>query len=171
MAPATLCRIPFRREPVAGCVALAWDCRRRADVIVVITRDLQLAQRLGDVIDGRKGYIVTPQSQKELRHRLHQVQPEVIVLDVTFGGNDYRVLDEVLAFNAIRSGPAVIALLPWTSATAKRQASCVGCFEVLVTSRRLFERKVALAVRDALQARAAGALADIPKRHEKGSLH
>jgi DNA-binding NarL/FixJ family response regulator len=140
------------------------------EMVVIATRDLELAQRLNTAIEGRKALLTQALEPIELRHRVHQVQPEVVVLDVRFGGNLYRVIEQTPGIMLANSGPAVILLLPWQSDEVVDEAARQGCFDAISLSHPSFDAEVSRSVLDAKAARLSGALERL-QRPARGSLH
>ena len=139
-------------------------------MVLIATRDQELAQRLVLAIDGTKAVLSTALEPIELRHRVHQTQPEAVVLDVRYGGNRYRVIEQAPGIMAANSGPAVILLLPWDSDAVIDEAARQGCFDAISLSHPAFDAEVARSVLEAKAARLAGALERL-QRPGKGSLH
>lgn len=140
-------------------------------MVVIATADPDLARRMGEVIESRKTYLVKIEDATEFRHKIHSNQPEVVILDVRLGGSRFEALQELPAIvTEVRSRPAVIVLLPWTSEIAKSAAAELGAFEVLSLDRRSWIRELPRVVLDAQAARLAGAL-ELPKKREPGVLH
>lgn len=108
--------------------------------------------------------------ETELRHKVHQTQPEVVVLDVRFGGNRYRVIEQAPAIMLCDSGPAVIMLLPWNDDRVIEEAGVQGCFDAISLSHPSFGLEVSRSVLEAKAARLSGAL-ERPKRPSRKSLH
>lgn len=90
------------------------------------------------------------EAKTQLRRRIYQEQPKVILLDVRFGGQFFRVVEIVpTIIKKTASRPRVILILPAPSKEVEDEASKLGCFDVLVfTSRRkkAFRREVLDAV-------------------------
>ena len=139
-------------------------------MVAICTQDPGLAQRLVAAIEGRKAALVLQLDEKELRHKVHQMQPEVVLLDVRFGGNRYRAIELAPGIMMTRSGPAVILLLPWDSNEVIDEAARQGCFDAISLSHPSFDSEVARSVLDAKAARLSGALERI-QRPARGSLH
>lgn len=147
-------------------------------MVIVATPDSEIALRLGELIDGRKRYVMGPPSDlvmteeegaRDFRHSIHESQPSVVVLDVRVGKSLFKAFDQVPRILEVTSAPAVILLLPFASLKVKRAAAEMGCYDVIILDRRrAYERKVAKAVVDAEAARAAGLL---QSRRASGPLH
>lgn len=139
-------------------------------MVFIATTDPDLGRRLLEAIEGRKVVFVQEVDATELRHKIHQTQPEVVVLDVRFGGNRYRVIDEAPAIMLCNSGPAVILLSPWDDDRVIDHAGTNECFDVISLSRPSFGLEVSRSVLDAKAARLSGAL-ERPRRPARGALH
>lgn len=139
-------------------------------MVVIATLQPELAERLTAAIEGRKAILVAPYDETELRHKVHQMQPEVVVLDVRYGGNLYRVIDQAPGIMACKSGPAVILLLPWNSDAVVDEAARQGCFDAISLFHPSFDAEVSRSVLDAKAARLSGALERL-QRPAKRSLH
>lgn len=135
-------------------------------MILVITSDLILAQRIADAVEqGPKAYIVNmpPPTEKlradvasGLRHEVYKAKPSVIVADARFGGNSYEIATDIPKL--LRTGAALIALIPFESRKARDGFAEMGCFDVLVIGRRPFFRELSQSVTEAETAYLAGAL-------------
>lgn len=139
-------------------------------MVLIATLDTDLAETLMRAIDGRKAILATEIDATELRHKVHQTQPEVVLLDVRFGGNRYRVIEQAPGIMLARSGPAVVLLLPWDSDAVIDEAARQGCFDAISLSHPSFATEVARSVLDAKAARLSGALERL-QRPVRGSLH
>lgn len=139
-------------------------------MVFIATQDEELAQRLVTAIEGRKAVYLSVVDETELRHKIHQTQPEVVVLDVRFGGQRYRVIEQAPAIMLCNSGPAVILILPWNEDRVIDEAAVQGCFDAISLSHPSFDLEVSRSVLEAKAARLSGAL-ELPKRPADGSLH
>lgn len=123
--------------------------------VVAATKDPELAGLLSRSVDSRITFIADAFDATDLRHRIHQLQPSVVVIDVRFGGSGYRVLGAVPRLEGVTSRPQAIALLPWFAQDAYDEAITLGCFDVLALTSSDFSSEVARAVTLAEQERAA----------------
>jgi DNA-binding NtrC family response regulator len=100
-------------------------------------------------------YVVTVTDGTELRHRVHEHQPDIVLLDSRVGGNGWRAIDEVPALvERTATHPYVIAMLPKTSSKIEREAARRECYDVVNASASRFLRDLVEAVSSAKQARA-----------------
>lgn len=89
------------------------------------------ALRLSKVLT-EASYVVHVEDAKDLRHRIHQHQPDVVVLDWRMGGSGWRAIDEVPAIvSRTATHPHVIVVTPWASDSVDAQAEKLGCYEVV----------------------------------------
>lgn len=139
-------------------------------MILIATGDAELAMKIGTFTSGRKTYAVSEEGPKELRHRIHAAQPAVVVLDVRFGGNRYRVIDAVPSIMDVRSGPAVVIVSPRFSSVLKRTAAKLGCFDLISLSDPSLKKKFVRCLLDAQAAYLSGAFSR-PLPRALGSLH
>jgi hypothetical protein len=99
-------------------------------------------------------------AQSYLRHWIYCKQPSVLLLDVRFGGQLYRVIENVpRILGEADCNPRVILLIPFDSKVAEAEAARLGCFDVVnfhPRRRRAFLSEVVSAVEAALLDRAAG---------------
>jgi DNA-binding NarL/FixJ family response regulator len=122
-------------------------------ILVIALPDLAL--RLSGLLHNAR-YIVRVEDGKDLRHRVHSYQPDVVVLDWRIGGSMWRALDEVTAIvERTTTHPYVIALLPKTSPRIKSEAAKLGCYDVISVNASGVDRKIVDAVELAQRARAA----------------
>lgn len=136
-------------------------------VLVIAWPDLAL--RVCKVVEGAR-YITHVTDGIDLRHRVHEHQPDVIVLDWRMGGSLWRAIDEVPAIvSRTSTHPYVIAVLPSTSGVIERQAGRGECYDVVDLSASCFERELAEAVGTATRARTARP--HLRYRVEKSDLH
>lgn len=89
----------------------------------------------------RKGMSATEikadEAQQQLRRRIYEEQPDIILLDVQFGGSSFRVIDSVpRILEETKSKPKVILIVPFQSDAAEEEAARLGCFDVLIYSSR-----------------------------------
>lgn len=116
----------------------------------------ELAKRLSRLLVGDVRYVVAVADEKELRHRVHEHQPDVVLLGWAIGGNRWRAIDEVTAIvERTATHPYVIAILPQTSPAIEREAAKKGCYDVVSVDAEDFDRQVVEAVETARKARAA----------------
>lgn len=139
-------------------------------MVLVVTRDAKLALKVNKVVKGKKSFLVREVGETELRHVAHSHQPRVIILDVRFGGNKYRVMEQVPSLQIVRSQPAIIVLTPWQSKEVSELAATLSCFDVVPTSSRLFASDLSQSVKEALAAHLAGLLQQ-PSEHDHQLLH
>lgn len=128
------------------------------------------AKRLSRLLIGRVNYVVSVVDGTELRHRVHEHQPDIVILDWRMGGNAWRAIDEVPALvERTESQPYVIVLVPRTSRVIDREAAKKGCYDVVSVSDADFDRQVVEAVETAARARSARR----PRRRRvsRGDLH
>jgi hypothetical protein len=125
-------------------------------VVLIATTDAKLAQRLGAAILDEKRYLLKAATAKAFRHEVYSEQPDVLLLDVTFGGNAYRVIESVPRLIDTTSRPAVVLLIPWSSEKVEREAAVAGCYDVVNVDGPALKRRVAKAVAAAFAAREAG---------------
>jgi DNA-binding response OmpR family regulator len=105
-----------------------------------------LALRLSGILTGAR-YVVRVQDGADLRHIVHEYQPDVVVLDWRVGGSAWRALDEVTAIvERTTSHPYVIALLPKITKKIKSVAASVGCYNVINVGAAGAEQRVVEAV-------------------------
>lgn len=115
-----------------------------------------LAKRLSRLLIGRVNYVVSVVDGTELRHRVHENQPSIVLLDWRMGGNLWRAIDEVPALvERTESQPYIIVLLPHTSRVIDREAAKKGCYDVVSVNAEDFDRQVVEAAETAARARAA----------------
>lgn len=138
-------------------------------LVMIATTDQKLALKLGAAIETEKSYLLRVTSGEQLVEEIDSMQPDVLVLDVKIGGNDFRALGELPTILDAEHEPAVIVVIPWKSIIVVREASRLGCFEVIRSDVRGFERRVSRAAWDAQAARLSGLLA--PRRRSAGLLH
>jgi hypothetical protein len=156
-------------------------------MVVIVTAEAQLAKDVSEAIDGEKSYVlrhmlsVPPvtvddddpdrhEGQIAMRAAIYPKQPATVILDVRFGGNEFRAMRSVPKILSGDSGPAVILIAPSRPRIVVGEAARLGCFEVISLSDRLWRKKLARAVLEAKAARKVGAL-DHPRRRARGSLH
>lgn len=136
-------------------------------MVLIATTDPQLAKRLGEAIADEKRYLLKSTTPEALRHEVYSTQPEVLILDATFGGNAFRALESVP--NIIRqttSMPAVILLTPWASTAVEREAAKSCCYDVVNVDEPALKRRVSKIVAAAFSARAAGDFSWLPSKRE-----
>src|SRR4051812_8315932 len=103
-------------------------------MVLVATRDEQLAEQIGESINGPRAYVTRVSSPTELRHKIHSSQPSVVFLDVRLGGSTWRAVEAVAGLASVRSRPAVVLLAPWASDAVDAEAARLGCYDVLDAS-------------------------------------
>lgn len=136
-------------------------------LLVVALSDCAL--RLSEVLVGAS-YLVKAQDPKELRHKIHQHQPDVVVLDWRIGGSSWRASDEVPAIiSRTTTHPHVILVLPMTSEAVKATALTAGCYDVVSITSVGWEMDVAEGVSSARRSREARRV--YPHRTDRLSLH
>lgn len=137
---------------------------------VLVVALVDLAQQLSQLIEGSVSYVVRVGSPADLRHRVHEHQPDIVVLDWRMGGNRWRAIDEVTAITErTASHPYVIVMLPHTSTAIEREDARLGCYDVVSVSDEDFDRQVVDAVETAAKARRAR---KIPRRRvARDDLH
>ncbi len=124
-------------------------------MVVVATEDPEVVRAVRRMIK-LEGCISKAVTAKELRHRIHELQPHAILLDVRLGGNRYRALSVVPGLIRVRSMPAVLALLPFDSAEADHGARGYGCVNVLRLDDPFLPSHVSSALKLALSERRDG---------------
>lgn len=131
---------------------------------------VDLAQRLSQLIEGSVSYVVQVESPADLRHKVHEHQPDIVILDWRMGGSRWRAIDEVTAIGSRTSThPYVILMLPNTSTTIEREDARLGCYDVVSVSDEDFEHQVVDAVETASRARL---VRRVPRRRvTRGDLH
>lgn len=121
-------------------------------VLVVALPDLSL--RLSKYVVGSVGFVTSTKDGKQLRHRVHEHQPDVVLLDYRMGGSGWRAIDEVPALvERTASRPDVIVLLPWKDTDVDRSAAKLGCYDVVSVDGPCFDQDVSDAVQTALKSR------------------
>lgn len=129
-----------------------------------------LAERISRLIEGPKFYVLKVSDEKELRRKVCDHRPEVLLLDSRVGGNRWRAIDQVPAIlRECRSVPSVIALLPHTSKGVEREAARLGCYDVVPVNQRSFDRDLLMAVSTAMVARSAAD--ELPNQCARAGLH
>lgn len=136
-------------------------------LLVVALSDCAL--RLSKTLQGAS-YVVAVRDGTELRHRVHQHQPDVLVLDWRMGGSWWRASDEVPAIvSRTATRPHVILVLPMISDGIEALAMEMGCYDVVSVTCPGWESDVAESVCAADRARQAWPA--VQARAGRGSLH
>lgn len=136
-------------------------------ILVVAMPDLAL--KVSCYVGGAR-YVLRVSDGKELRHRVYEHQPEIVLLDWRLGGNAWRALDEVTAIvERTQTHPFVVALLPETSRMIEREAARLGCYDVLNVSAEGFASELYETMELAIRARRA--LRPDHRRVTRASLH
>jgi DNA-binding NarL/FixJ family response regulator len=115
-------------------------------MVLTATLDLELARVISEAVPGPKTYIIKKHPVEALWQKVHRIGPGVVLLDVRFGGQEFRAIEAVRQILEAPSEPEVILLLPWASKAVERQAENLDCFDVLDFSRPAFRREVVKAV-------------------------
>jgi hypothetical protein len=128
-------------------------------MVVIVTTDEELLARICNAVGGEKWAITAPGDgvlgPKQLRHEIYSCQPSVVLLDVRFGGQRYRVIESVpkLMLNC-ESQPEIVLMIPSPSKAVRTVANDCGCWGVVDFSRRGFAEELADLVSAALVHRA-----------------
>jgi hypothetical protein len=121
--------------------------------MVLIAAEAGLAREVGSVILRRKSYVVSADGDRDFRYRIHCAQPRVVLVDVRFGGQLWRVLESVPAIvEKTSTRPEVVALVPWFHEDVEAEAYRLGCADVVDLSAKAWARDVSCAVDLALAA-------------------
>lgn len=114
---------------------------------------VDLAERLSRLLEGAS-YILSVVDDRDLRHRIHEHQPQIVVLDWRMGGSAWRAVDQVAALSELtESQPYIIVVLPHASTVIDRENAKRGCYDVVTESGPRFERDITEAVSTAARAR------------------
>lgn len=119
-------------------------------LLVVALPDL--ATRLSRILVGAR-YVTRVEGDDgtELRHQVHEHQPDVLILDWRMGGTRWRAIDEVPAIvSRTTSRPHVIALLPKASGEVEQAAADRGCYDALAVTDPYLDQELRDAVEAAL---------------------
>lgn len=137
------------------------------EILCVALPDLALiVSRL--VVGAR--YVVKVKDGKDLRHQIHEHQPDVVLLDWRIGGNKWRSIDEVPAIvERTTSHPAVIVLLPHTTLSVEQEAAERDCYDAISVTDEDFAISLRRSVDEAERLRLARPPA--PRRSARASLH
>lgn len=136
-------------------------------VLVIALPDLAL--KLSGFLVGAR-YVVRVEDGKDLRHQVHEYQPDIVVLDWRIGGSCWRAIDEVTAIaGRTATQPYVIAILPAVTRQIKREAARAGCYDVVNASASDCVRQVVECVSVARMARACRQIE--PRRLSRAQLH
>lgn len=128
-------------------------------MITVATADDEIALQIGEVIEGRRSYIMKAKSDTNFRHQVHQNQPLVLVVDARLGGSSFEAVHGLpKIIENVKSKPLCVVLLPDESEAARSAALDFGAYEVVVTSVPSWLENLAEAVTDARVSRLAGLL-------------
>lgn len=132
-----------------------------------------LAKRIADLelIEGVHSYVVSVADAKELRHKVHGHQPEVLVLDYRMGGLSWRAMDQIsLIVERTASKPYVIAVVPWVNRVVEIEAAKNQAYNVVVLNEKkaqAFARDLSSAVAVARKARAARGVKADPRARDR----
>lgn len=140
-------------------------------VLVVALPELALA--IGELLEGPRDYITAVADAKELRRKIHSVQPQIIVLDWRIGGNGWRAVDEIAAISErTRSQPYVIAVVPWLNRRVAKLAAEQDCYNMVVFNEKKMKAWAADLVSALQVAHAARQAREVaPRRSEKKHYH
>lgn len=93
-----------------------------------------LAVEVSRLISGAR-YIVKVFDGKDLRHQVHEHQPDILLLDWRLGGSLWRAIDEVPAIvERTISRPSVIVMLPHTTLRVEQEAAERDCYDAISVS-------------------------------------
>lgn len=126
------------------------------------------ALRLSKVLT-RAHYVVAVRDASELLLRVHEHQPDVVVLDWRMGGSAWRAVDEVPAIISEMTTPHVILVLPWLSAEVDREAAQMGCYDAVSLTSSVWAQETAECVAAAAADRRRHPL--VVRQLSRGSLH
>lgn len=100
-------------------------------MLVLAVAMVDLAIEISGLVPGAR-YVLNVESGKDLRHQIHDHQPDVVLLDWRLGGNLWRAIDEVPAIvERTTSHPYVIVLLPHTTQKVEEEAAERDCYDVI----------------------------------------
>lgn len=157
-------------------------------MVLIATTDIVFAQQLVEIIPGEKsvllmaerpisevepGFLPPPitdlparaeAGQRWLRNNVYEREPEVLLLDVAFGGSLYRAIESVPRI--IERGTRVVLLVPFERDSVEDVAVAMGCFDVINRQASGFFDHVCEAVLSALQAQPLGAPSRAPLRRQ-----
>lgn len=154
-------------------------------MLVIVTAEITLAKKLDECLEGDRTFVLRPHipqipvddddpythpGQQAMRASIYPHTPEVVVLDVRFGGNHFRAMRSVPRIASGATRPAMILLIPRRTKAVVKEAARMGVFEVISLSVRAWKKNLIEAIRDAQAARRAGLLQS-PARFARGSLH
>ena len=105
-------------------------------MILIAVGDEELALAIGRLIAGEKGYALPTETDTELRRRLHEAQPDGVILDVTIGGQRWSAMASIPRIAAVRSSPAIVLVTPRPSRAVDRAAAAWGCYDVVTRASR-----------------------------------
>ncbi len=144
-------------------------------MVLIATTDLALAKQLVEIVVGEKSLLLTaerPESdvdpdglgapstdrvsraeagQRWLRHCIYEREPDVLLLDVGFGGSLYRALESVPRI--VERGTRVILVVPFERGSVEDVAVALGCFDVINQQASGFSEIASESVSAALRAR------------------
>lgn len=133
-------------------------------MIFIATADTDLAKALLRELVGKKSICLRADNATDLRHQIHEAQPQVVVLDVRLGGQQWRAMDVLPRMQTVQSAPHVIVVAPWRSEPVEQEAARFDCYEVVNQNGPTFLAEIRGAVMDALLERRAGGLTRRPRR-------